>query len=147
MLLTINYYILESGCPCVHLWVWLTDFDFECHCHTFDRKKSSSNQTWHDGASSWPGVSVEKVGFLSSRPNGVKPSKMYWLFFHIALQNFWTFWNQIWCLMIHHHEPECCVTVLDCCPQGQARSQWGFNLPWIYRMSGQYLLNYITFLN
>ena len=46
-----------SVCPCVtHLsWRYLLNHYTVC------------SQTWYDGGSSWPGVSCEKVGFLSSR--------------------------------------------------------------------------------
>ena len=26
-------------------------------------------------------------------------------------------------IVVHHHDPECCVTICDCCPQGHGHSE------------------------
>ena len=50
-------------------------------------------------------------------------------------------------LVVHYHEPECCVTIiLNCCAQGQGHSE-GSIPQGICNLSWQYLLKYLTFLN
>ena len=45
---------------------------------------------------------------------------------------------------MRHHEPECSVAILDCCPQGQGHSE-GWNPQGI--LSGWYVQNHLSFLN
>ena len=68
-------------------------------------------------------MSCEKFGFLSSRSNKVTVraqklnyQKITWSSVHFA--------TKLGIAVVHHHKPECCVTILDCCAQGQG--QWGF---------------------
>ena len=103
------------------------------------------NETWYDVASSWPRVSCKKVGFQSSRSRS-----QCWLkkeeerrFFHISCTSepFATKLDMV----VHDHKLECCVTILDCCSQGQGHSE-GSDIVREY-LSKDYLLNHLLFLD
>ena len=68
-------------------------------------------------------------------------------FFHVS----WTLlFATKFGIVVDHHKPECCATILDCCPQGRGHSEtviggWGDDwlIAWLIDWLIDWLINYL----